>query len=137
MNKFALSAVLMLTATIISCDKKDDKATCVAGIGGNLTVVAFPQHHTKPILNKADYPDTVFVKFDTQDAPSNNIYDTFYVGEAGEDHVHLTGLQCGNYYLFGAGYDTSIHQRVVGGIPFSTDQKDGELIVYIPVTEGD
>jgi hypothetical protein len=137
MNKLTLTAAVLLAATVLSCNRKDDNDSCVAGTGGNLTVVAFPQHHTKPIFNKADYPDTVFVKFSTQDAPANDVYDTFFVGEAGEDHVHLTGLKCGTYYLFGAGYDTSIHQRVVGGVPFTTDKKDGELNVYIPVTEGD
>jgi hypothetical protein len=142
MKKLALSAAILMAATVLSCNRKDDDKKvedkpCDAGTGGDLTLVAFLQHHTKPIFGSVDYADTVFVKFDSLDAPANNVYDTFYVGHAGEDHVHLTGLKCGSYYLFAAGYDTSIHQRVVGGIPFSTDKKDGEQDVIIPVTEGD
>jgi hypothetical protein len=89
---------------LYSCKRKDD-TNCTAGKGGGLTIVAFPQHHGQAILSKTVYLDTVYVEFNTKDAPSNNLsdYDTYFVGEAGEDHVHLTGLKCGNYYLLATG----------------------------------
>lgn len=133
------NAVMMISAAALvagaaACNRSDDSG-CVAGTGGDLTLVVFPQHHGKPIPNKANYLDTVFVKFNTQDAPSDGVYDKYFVGEAGEDHIHLTGLKCGNYYLFGTGYDTTINQRVKGGIPYTTEQSSGEVDLNLPVTE--
>lgn len=125
---------LFISAMLPSC-KKDDK--CTAGKGGSLTVVAFPQHHGKTIYNQPTYPDTIYVKYNTQESPGTSPanYDTYFAGEPGEDHVHLEGLKCGDYYFFGAGFDTTINQRVTGGIPFTTEQTEGELDLNIPVTE--
>lgn len=51
------------------------------------------------------------------------------------NHVHVEGLKCGQYYLYAAGWDTSISQVVKGGIPYNTDQSTGEVIVKVPVVE--
>jgi len=117
-----------------SCKKKKQ---CSAGAGGNVTVVVFPQHHGKAIPNKANYPDTVFVKFNTQEFPGTNpaLFDAQYIGEAGEDHIHLTGLKCGDYFIYAVGFDTTISQRVTGGIPYSFTQTSGEVDLNVPVTE--
>lgn len=129
-----LSFSLMST----SCKKKDD---CEAGTGGNLTVVAYLKHHGRVIANQPGHPDTVFVKFNTQNSPgsSPSSYDTYFVGEEGEDHVHMEGLQCGDYYFYGVGQDTTLdtiqNPHVVGGIPFSTDNTSGEVEFTIPVAE--
>jgi hypothetical protein len=136
MKKIILSiTTLLIASSILTFCKK--KTECTAGSGGNLTIVAFPQHHGKTIYNKGNYPDTVYIKFNTQDFPGPNpaSYDIKFVGDSGEDHVHCHGLQCGNYYLYAVGLDTSINQRVTGGIPFSTSQQSGEIDLNIPVTE--
>ncbi len=132
-SKIIIAAILF--STIITSCKKDDK--CSAGTGGSLTIVAFPQHHGKAIYNQPNYPDTIYVKFNTQNSPGISAanYDTYFVGEAGENHVHMSGLKCGDYFFLGAGFDTTINQRVVGGIPFSTEQTEGEISLNIPVTE--
>jgi len=124
-----LSSLNLLNA---SCKKK-----CSAGTGGGLTIVAFPQHHGRSIPNQTGYPDTVFLKFNTQNSPGSNPsnYDKYFVGEPGEDHVHLTGLQCGDYYLYAVGKDTMLMLRVVGGIPYSTSQTSGEIDLNVPVSE--
>lgn len=133
-----LSLSLFAVAIIASSSCKPDKECEDAGTGGNLTVVATLKHHSKVIYNQPSYPDTVYVKFNTQDMPDSvTPYDTYFVGEAGEDHVHLEGLKCGDYYFYGAGFDTLITQRVIGGIPFTTTQTDGEIELNVPVTEGD
>jgi hypothetical protein len=107
-----------------------------APAASNLTIVASPKHHAIPIPNKAGYLDTVYLKFNTQEMPATLAdYDTLFVGEAGESHVHLEGLKCGSYYIFATGYDTTINARVRGGIPYSTDQNEGEIDLAIPVTE--
>lgn len=133
-SKIILTA-LFISTIITSCKKDEDK--CSAGKGGSLTIVAFPQHHGKAIYNQPTYPDTIYVKFNTQVSPglSTANYDTYFIGEAGEDHVHMEGLKCGDYYFLGAGFDTTINQRVIGGIPYSTEQKEGEIDLNIPVTE--
>jgi len=130
---FFSAAVLGFVLSLTSC-KDDDK--CQAGSGGNLTIVAQLAHHGDVIPNDSLYPDTVWVKFNVSDwgnAPAG--YDLRFIGEFPEDHVHLDGLKCGKYYLYGSGWDSSINMAVKGGKPFETDQQDGELNTTIPVVE--
>jgi len=141
-NLLILFAVVIFLAPFAAC-KKEKK--CEAGTGGGLTLVAFAEHHGVKIFNLDStqqfpngYPDTVYVKFNTQDSPglSPSNYDTYFVGEGGEDHIHLEGLKCGDYYFYAVGWDPSINERVFGGTKFSTSQNSGEVVVHIPVTEG-
>jgi len=135
-TKIKFIAILILTSVVAlySC-KKESK--CVAGSGGSLTLTAILQHHGVTIPNQANYPDTVFVKYNTQEYPGGTAanYDTYFVGDSGEDHVHLKNLRCGDYYIFGVGKDTSLHKRVTGGTPYSTSATSGEITIYVPVTE--
>ena len=126
-----------LLVAAVAC-KKDTK--CTAGTGGNLTLVAYLQHHEKTIPNQGNYPDSVFVKFNTQEYPGDlpGNYDIYFVGDSGKDYVHLKNLRCGNYYLFGTAYDTTsgtTGMRVFGGRPFSTSTTSGEIGINIAVTE--
>jgi hypothetical protein len=109
------------------------------GLGGDTTLVVFLQHHTKTIINRTTYLDTVYLKFNSKDLPGTkpSDFDTFFVGEAGEDHVHCKGLKTGDYYLYGAGYDTTIPARVVGGMHVKIKYKDrkNEVDVNLAVTE--
>lgn len=117
MKKIALVAILF-AALFVSCSKE--------GTGGDATLVVFLKHHGRIIPNQANHPDTVFVKFNAKDLPSDptHNYDTFFVGEAGEDHVHCEELKWGDYYLYGVGYDTLIQQRVTGGAAVHIKRKD-------------
>ena len=98
-------------------------------------------HHDKLIANDPAHLDTVYVKFNTRESPGANLsnYDATFVGKAGEDHVNVTGLKCGDYYFFGAGWDTVSSPgnkfRVTGGIAFSTGKESGEIIFTLPVSE--
>lgn len=134
MKKFVfLFSFLLIVFTVSSCKKKCTEA----GTGGNVTLVARLHHHTEPIPNKVSYLDTVYLKFNAKDSPGTNLasYDTYIVGEAGEDHVHIEGLKCGDYYLYAVGFDSTINERVKGGIPYSFDKETGEIDLSIPVTE--
>ena len=62
-------------------------------------------------------------------------FDAKFIGEGNEDHVHLTGLNPGDYYIFVNGFDTTGNYRVFGGIPFSTEQTSGEVDLNVPVSE--
>lgn len=141
MKNGILLCLLALSLSWVSCKKKDETPppvpSCVAGTGGNVTLVAFPQHHGKAILSRKDYLDSAFVKFNTQDPtgtkPSD--FDAIFVGEEGEDHVHLKGLKCGKYYIMMTGFDTTIHQRVKGGLPLEITETSGEKDINFPVSE--
>ena len=153
-----LFILMLFTFLITSCGKKkgctntiatnfdssaeeDDGSCQVAGLGGATTIVAFPQHHGKPIYNLDsiyNYPDTAYVKFNAQDQPANlNSYDAIFTGTPGENHVHLEGLKPGKYYIFMAGFDTSLvpDKRVKGGLPYTLTQASGELNLNVAVTE--
>ncbi len=123
--------VVIVMASILSCKK--------AGTGGNSTLVVYLKHHSLVIPNHIGSPDTVFLKFNAKDLPGTTAadFDTYFVGEDGEDHVHCEELKPGNYYLYGAGFDTTISQRVTGGIPITIkhSDKDSEIDIDLPVTE--
>ncbi len=123
-------------AAMVACNGCKDEETCMAGSGGNLTLVVKLEHHTINIPNDSLRPDTVWVKYNASDwANAPQGYDLQVVGDFPEDHVHVEGLKCGQYYLYASGWDTSISQVVKGGIPYNTDQSTGEVIVKIPVVE--
>ena len=121
-----LSVVLMA-----SCAKE--------GLGGDATLVVFLKHHGHIIVNHVGYPDTVFVKFNAKESPgiTASKYDTYFVGEEGEDHVHCHDLKWGNYFIYGTGIDSSGPYRVNGGIAvkIKRSQRKEEQDVDLAVTE--
>jgi hypothetical protein len=115
-----------------------DNGSCqLAGSGGNTTIVAKPQHHGVPIFNQLNYFDTAYVKFSTQNFPGPDpaFYDTLFAGASGEDHVTIPGMKTGYYYIWMAGFDTTIALRVTGGLPLKLTQASGQVNIIIPVTE--
>lgn len=130
----ATAGIISLALLSFSACKKDNK--CDAGSGGNLSLAATLKHHGSVIPNDSLRPDTVWIKYNAQDwnnAPSGS--DAMFIGEYPEDHVHITGLKCGDYYLYASGWDNSISMEVKGGRAFSTENDEGELHVDIAVTE--
>jgi hypothetical protein len=132
--KKAITTIAFLASFIFavsSCKK--------AGTDGDATVVVFAQHHGRTIPNHAGYPDSVYVKFNATDLPSDPTrnYDAVFVGEVGEDHIHCENLHTGKYFLFATGWDTTINQRVSGGIAIKIKYKDRkqEIDQNVPVTE--
>jgi hypothetical protein len=116
---------------IISCKK--------AGLGGDNTVVVYPQHHGRSIFSHTipNYRDTVYVKFNATELPGTRPkdFDKIFIGELGEEHVHVHGLQIGKYFFYAAGWDTTINQRVSGGISYELKDLTAESVLYVPVTE--
>jgi len=103
----------------------------MAGNGGSVNLVVFPQHHGAPI-----YGATAYLKFNTQSNPGAlTNYDKTVVGESGEAHIHVNGMRCGEYFIYCVGYDSTINMPVRGGIPYSFSTQSGEIDVHVPVTE--
>lgn len=128
--------LVALATSAIACRKNNDDNN-TAGKGGNANIVATMAHHTvtKNIIN-----GKVYIKYNTQNAPGNGIYDDSAVCTILNTVSTATfdSLKPGNYYLLGTGYDTSIAQNVKGGI--STNIPDNSATTYtvpVPVTEGD
>lgn len=126
-----LVAIIVLTVFVNSC--------CKEGTGGEVEIEVTVKHHGTVIKNHVGWPDTVFVKFNTNQLPGTNAsdFDTFFVGEQGEDHVHITGLKCGNYFIYAVGIDSTGPYRVNGGVPFKikySDRKE-KFSLDIPVVE--
>lgn len=110
-----------------------------AGINGDATLIITAKHHGTVIVNQPNYPDSVYVKFDAKDLPSDptHDYDALFVGQAGEDHVHCEGFHTGTYFLYVTGWDTTINQRVTGGMSVKIKYKErrDEIDLDIPVVE--
>ena len=126
-----LSIIIILIGSYSSCTKP--------GIGGTTTVVCFLKHHTMVIVNDSIVPSVVYVKFGATELPADptNNYDSKFIGTIGEDHVHVTELKPGQYFLYGTGWDPDISQEVKGGIGIKIKAKDKtkEIDSDIPVTE--
>ena len=115
----------------------DDGSCLYGGDNGSTTLVLAPEHHGEPIFSSASYKDSAFIKFNAVNFPGDDpsLYDLVVEGEVGEEHVHVEDLKPGKYFVFMAGWDSSIAQRVSGGIPIVVTATSGEVEYPIPVTE--
>lgn len=129
----------LLTLATVGCQKEkdnnDNNTQCVAGPGGNVTVVCYAKHNGVTLLNYDVHPDTAFIKYGATMLPgiAPSAYDTFFVGEAGEDHIHCKGLKCGNYFIYRTAYDSTTNTRYTGGISINITQTSGEIDTAINV----
>jgi len=115
---------------LVAC-KKENEPVCNAGTGGKTNLAVFPQHHGAPIFGA-----TAYIKFNTQSSSGVSNSDLTVEGEPGEEHIHVNGLRCGDYFIYCVGYDSTISMPVRGGIPFTIkSNQTGELDVHVPVTE--
>ncbi len=132
MKKNLAFLFLLIPILVFSSCKK-------AGTGGDATLVVYLKHHEMPIPNHIGYPDTVFMKFNAKELPGTTAadFDTYFIGEEGEDHVHCENLKPGTYYLFGVGMDTTISSRVKGGFSVKIKHSDSkkETDINLQVTE--
>ncbi len=130
MNK-AFSILTIVAFVLAGCAKE--------GLDGDATLVVKPQHHHVPIVSTAAYPDSVFMKFGVTEIPENATtdYDALIVGEVGEDHIHIEHVKQGDYSIYCTGWDTSINQRVTGGVIVKIKRKErkDEIVVEVPVVE--
>lgn len=123
---------ILIINSCVGCERKPQEPTCVAGSGGNITLLAYPRHHGKPVR-----PYKAHLKFNSKDAPASvTDYDVNKTADTSEDNIRVTGLKCGDYYVYLTGFDTGVNANVKGGIPYTlSENATGEVTVNIPVTE--
>jgi hypothetical protein len=121
-----ISLVALIGTVLFSCKKNDT--------GGKAEIHAKISHHSAPINGS-----TVYVKFGTQELPTNptSNYDLKIEGEATDNHVHIKDLRYGEYYLYAVGFDSAIGQTVKGGVPITIkwSERKKTIDIDIPVTE--
>ena len=134
-NTFFLIGLLL--CSLIFASFSGCKKGCSPGTGGDVTFSFYPQHHSKAIIGTAVHPDTIMIKYNASDFPGVNLtnYDLFAVGKTGSDHINVSNMHCGQYFMYVAGFDTTITLRVVGGIPIDIGETSGTKTIYVPVTE--
>ena len=130
---FWLAAFIILL--ISSCKKKEEP--CIGGPDGNVLVKVYLQHSTHAVVNLKNYRDTVYIKYNVKEFPGFDLskYDASFVGDWPGDYVNIPNLKCGNYFIYGVGWENVHGYRVAGGIPLTIDIKEGATSTTIPVSE--
>lgn len=143
MKRSALFSIFLaaLIACLSSCCKDP-------GEGGDASLVVELRHHDKLIASQNDsfagYPQgfktKIYLKYDAEESPgtSPDAYDrVIEAAGAHAEHIHVSGLKCGKYFIYGIGYDKDINAVVQGGIAFKIKHKERkkEVDINIPVTE--
>ena len=130
MKKFPkLTLVLFFGISLSACTRPENENT--AGKGGNATLRIVPKHHSE---NKNIINAKIYIKYNTQDAPSTFDDSADCIMTSGVSTATFTGLKKGKYYLTGVGYDTSIKNTVKGGVPYTINE-EVTLDIVVPVTE--
>jgi hypothetical protein len=136
MRSCILLSIIAVFLMLNACKHKPDFGSlCIAGSGGSFSIVVYARHESIPIPNYYTHLDTAFVKFGTLNSPgiSPADYDTYYVGEPGEDHIHCYGLKCGDYYIFRTAWDSVENVRRYGGTGISATDSVGGLSFIMEV----
>lgn len=135
MRRIPLLFIGLSVSLSFSCKKAEEK--CIGGSGGSLTLKVYLQHAEHAVVNLKNYRDTVYIKYNVKEFPGFDLskYDAVVIGDWPGDYVAIPNLKCGNYFLYGVGYESVHGYRVSGGIPFTTDEKAGEVNLTIPVSE--
>jgi len=135
MGKYKFINIIIAMLIVNACMHKPDIAPCIAGIGGNLSIVAYATHGSISIPNYYTHLDTAFVKFGTLSSPGTNLinYDTYYVSDPGEDHIHCYGLKCGDYFIYRTAWDSVANVIRYGGYGTSISDAEGGKIIIVAV----
>jgi hypothetical protein len=127
--------IVSIALLIVACKREQDAPICVAGSGGNVTIVVYANHGNTAIPNYATHGDTAFVKYGATVIPGTGPanYDTFFIGEPGEDHIHCENLKCGNYYVYRTVWDSVANVSRYGGSAIHIFETNGEKDIIISV----
>lgn len=114
--------IILFAIAFTSCHKE--------GTGGKSSVSGTVRHHAAAIP-----ACVIYIKYGATEFPGTDVskYDAHTTADASA-HYEFTGLQKGNYYLYGVGYDAAGPYPVTGGIGIKL-KKGQSLTTDVPVTE--
>ena len=84
--KISYLSILIVLLIAIACKHSPEALpTCMAGSGGNATIVVYAIHGGAAIPNYFTHTDTAFVKYGTTISPGANPinYDTYFISAPG------------------------------------------------------
>lgn len=109
----------------ISCKKE--------GTGGKATITGIARHHSTPIANAV-----IYIKYGATEfpGPDPSSYDLSVTADANGKY-EFSGMNKGDYYLYGIGYDPAPAAIVSGGTSVSIKWADRKktTTVDIAITE--
>jgi hypothetical protein len=127
MKKYSLLLLFVYTAFEFS-------SCCKGGSGGSATLDCSVFHHSKPIPGA-----TVYIKYNATEFPGADVsaYSDHVKASSSSNTLKFDGLHCGDYYLYGVGYDSALGTPVTGGIHVQIKYSDRkkEESTNVPVTE--
>jgi hypothetical protein len=136
MKKFAPISFIIVVLIVLACKHKPDLGPpCLAGSGGSVTIVVYAKNGSTSIPNYYTHLDTTYVKFGTTSSPGTKPenYNTYFVGEPGEDHIHCYGLKCGDYYIYRTAWDSVENVRRFGSYGISISDTTVEVSIFVAV----
>ena len=130
-----LTIIILIALFVSSCKKKEE--SCIGGANGNVSVKVYLQHTTHDVVNLKNYRDTVYIKYNVKEFPGYDLtkYDANFIGDWPGDFVNIPNLKCGDYFLYGVGWENIHGYRVAGGIPLTIEINEGTVSTTIPVSE--
>jgi len=112
-----------------SCHKSGTTITG-GGKGGNAILLVTPEHH-----NGFVDTCTIYIKYGTNDAPANGVYDDSAICTLRDTTpvAAFRGLTTGQYYLYGVGiHFPYVPANVKGGIPCTISNPNDSTVIYLP-----
>ena len=128
MKLLAMNQQLVLFCIVallgLSCNK--------AGVGGKASISGAVMHHEVPIPNAA-----VYIKYGANAFPGFDLeqYDDQTTASATDASYSFTNLYKGEYFIYCTGYDASIMEEVLGGVPVEIKKKRENIEIDVPVKE--
>ena len=129
---FFASAIFILFYSS-SCKKNEGCGKSgLPGLGGTASIAGYVRHHNNPIPLAR-----VFLKFGAKEFPGSDttIYNLSVTADSGDAHYKFEGINSGDYYLYGIGYDSTIPKTVLGGVPAEICDGTQSVEINVPVTE--
>ncbi len=109
-------------------------ACCKGGSGGSATLDCYVLHHAKPIPGA-----TVYIKYNVTEFPGTDVsaYNDHVKAGDNTNGLKFEGLHCGDYFLYGVGFDSALGLPVTGGVHVQIKYSDRkkEQSTNVPITE--
>lgn len=120
------SLLLILSATLLlfepACKRRES-----AGFGGSANLKLIAKHHGLLIDSC-----TFYIKFNAKDKPDEYDVIRTTIHDASGSYAMLEGMKKGDYYIYGIGWDSTIQEVVMGGLPYEvTEEIDQDVIISV------